>query len=82
MNTDDGSSNDRMREIPDETEQNRLISKMWNHRRVAPGAKCEKCGKPNVYPMPTVSIGSGGGYKAVADDVYCGYCGAIAPARW
>ena len=71
-----------MRDIPDETEQNRIASRRWNHRRAAPGAKCERCGQSCVYPLPTVSIGSGAGYKPVADDVYCGHCGAIAPARW
>ncbi len=71
-----------MRDIADETDEVKQASKMWNHRRFPPGAKCERCGSTSVYPLPTLSVGSGAGFKPVADDFYCGHCGTIAPARW
>ena len=46
---------------------------------VPAGAQCVECGSRDLAPLPTFSVGSGVGYRPIADDAYCRRCGYMGP---
>ena len=46
---------------------------------VPTGAQCVECGSRDLAPLPTFSVGSGVGYRPIADDAYCRRCGYMGP---
>jgi hypothetical protein len=51
-------------------------------KRPSAGARCPLCGGAELSSLPTFALGCGVAYRAIADDVYCRYCGFMGPPAY